>query len=877
MESAVELSVVTPPVGHGPVTTGVPWPRGTLPDLARLTLRDARGRPAALQTRVLDPWPDGSARWVLLDWIAEAGAGPYTLTAGEAPASFEGPRVRVERAGSILTVDAGAARFEFAVGGQFPFRSVTLGGAPAINPDGTFFRVEDEAGGVFAPLAETAEVEESGPVRVTVCLRGNLIAIGPKATPLCEFVARLHFFAGFAAVRFDLTLRNPRRAEHPGGLWDLGDAGSVFLRDAALTVSLPRGDAEVAVDCSAEIGAAFEPVAGPFELYQDSSGGENWKSTNHINRKREIPVSFRGYRLRAGGAERGGLRATPVVVASAGPRAIGVTMPCFWQNFPKAVEVDGRALALALFPRQFADVHELQAGEQKTHTFAVAFGPDAAPEVLDWFRSPARAAVPPAWYCGSGAIPYLTPEADDPNTGYLALVRAALDGPDTLDRKREVIDEYGWRHFGDVYGDHEAVYHKGPTPLVSHYNNQYDPILGFGLQYLRGGDPRWLRHMDELAAHVADIDVYHTDRDKAAYNGGLFWHTFHYADADTATHRSYPRSLLKHRPRPGIAEDDPRAKATRGVYAAGGGPANEQNYVAGLALHYFLTGNRTSYETAVGLARWVIDMDDGHKTVFRWLAGGETGLASKSRDANYHGPGRGSGNSLAALIEGHRLTGEPAFLAKAEQLIRRVIHPSDDVPERNLLDVENRWFYTMFLHALGRYLDYKATRGELDAAYAYARESLLHYARWMAAHERPYLEKPEILEYPDVTWAAQDMRKCEVFQFAARHASGEEKSKFLERAGFFFRDSVERLTAFETRTLARPVVLLLSLGYTHTHFQKHPDDAAPPPAVAVADFGAPEQFVPQKAKAMRRAKRLIAAGGVAFAAGAAGLLAWLLW
>ena len=105
------------------------------------------------------------------------------------------------------------------------------------------------------------------------------------------------------------------------------------------------------------------------------------------------------------------------------------------------------------------------------------------------------------------------------------------------------------------------------------------------------------------------------------------------------------------------------------------------------------------------------------------------------------------------------------------------------MPARNLLDAENRWFYTMFLQALGRYLDYKAELGQLDFMYAYARASLLHYARWMAEHEYPYLDKPEILEYPTETWAAQDMRKSEIFKYAARHATGAERERFLERAG----------------------------------------------------------------------------------------------
>ena len=95
-------------------------------------------------------------------------------------------------------------------------------------------------------------------------------------------------------------------------------------------------------------------------------------------------------------------------------------------------------------------------------------------------------------------------------------------------------------------------------------------MAGFAYQFLRSGDRRWRRPMDELAAHVIDIDIYHTDRDKSAYNHGLFWHTFHYVDADTGTHRSYPR-------------------AAQGRAAAG--PANEQNYATGLMLHYFLTGD----------------------------------------------------------------------------------------------------------------------------------------------------------------------------------------------------------------------------------------------------------------------------------------------
>ncbi len=876
MEDAVELQVTCPSAGRGPVTTGIPWPRGKLFDLQKLVLCDAHGTAVALQSRALDRWPDGSGRWVLLDWIAKAGAAPYYVSAGE-PAAVAGPVVKVAERNGVVIVDTGAARFQLGDSSEL-FSFKWLSGREECSC-GLSIAEEGEADHAipsYQPANNRIEVESSGSQRCCVRVFGELTKLASVMQPLVVIETRFYFFAGSSAVRIEFTLRNPRRATHPGGLWDLGDTGSVHLRDVSLSFCMMHTEAEGTIRCSPEVGTPAEKFIPRFELYQDSSGGENWRSSNHLNRKREVPTRVRGYRLLAKPQAAEGLRATPIVTLANGAHAVGVAVPQFWQNFPMAVEATNDALTLRLLPKQFGNLHELQGGEQKTWTFAVAFGADATAEQLEWFRTPARAFASPKWYCASGALPYLTPRADDPNVDYLKLVDAAIEGTDTFDHKREKIDEYGWRHFGDIYGDHEAVYHDGPEPMVSHYNNQYDAVAGFAYQFLRSGNLVWLRHMQELAQHVIDIDIYHTTQDKSAYNGGLFWHTYHYAAADTGTHRSYPRSLLQMKGMPGLDPNSEKAKRSKHIYAAGGGPANEHNYTTGLMLHYFLTGSEQAREAALGLARWVIDLDDGNKTIFRWLSRANTGYASQSRDAGYHGPGRGSGNSLSVLLDGHRLSGDAAFLAKAEQLVRRCIHPADNVPKRNLLDVENRWFYTIFLQALGKYLDHKAERGQLDATYAYARASLLHYARWMADNEVPTLSRPEILEYPNETWAAQDMRKCEVFQFATKHAVGSERDRFRERADFFFRDAVARLTASPTRTLARPVVLMLSYGYAHAHFQAHPNEAAPPPASAPSDFGAPQVFVPQKVIAKKRAKLLAAAGALGGAAAVAALVAWLL-
>ena len=176
----------------------------------------------------------------------------------------------------------------------------------------------------------------------------------------------------------------------------------------------------------------------------------------------------------------------------------------------------------------------------------------------------------------------------------------------------------------------------------------------------------------------------------------------------------------------------------------------------------------------------------------------------------------------------------------------------------------------MFLQAMGRYLDHKADLGQRDAMYAYARAALLHYARWMAEHEYPYLDRPERLEYPTETWAAQDMRKSDAFEYAARHTDGDERARFLERSEFFFNSSTAALAAMPTRRLTRPVVLMLVNGLLHAETRRNLSVCAPRPHVVPVDFGRPAVFIPQKLRAKRRLV-LIAATAAALA-GLAGLV-----
>jgi hypothetical protein len=848
-------SVPADTVGE-PITAGVPFPAGVCRDVSLVRVRDERGVPLPVQARPTALWGDGSVRWALLDLQADVGVAGTTLQVGVATDADEAApspavAVHVSGDGEHVTVDTATLRLRVRRGATGPFDDLWVHGRSVVDRAPTL-RVRDHEGRSLAVRVTAWHVDAHGPVRAEVGIDGR---IGDAADPVALVRWRLEAFAGATTIRLRTTLHNPRAAAHPGGIWELGDPGSVFLRDVVLALS-PAGAGSVHAAAAIELGEQVRPVALPFAIHQESSGGASWDSPVHVSRTGRVPLRYRGYRLDAGGDVRVGHRATPLVVAGRDAAAVGVTSARFWEVFPKAYEVheDG-TVAAAILP-EMAEPHELQGGEKCSHDLALSFGLElGAAQPPAWAVRPSAPSIDPTWWATTQVISGILPASSSPDT-YDTLVQAALDGQDTFFTKRERIDEYGWRNFGDLYADHENGPLGDDVTRVSHYNNQYDPIAGCLAQWARSGDPRWWTLADELATHVANVDIYWTDRDWANYNGGLFWHTSHYTDAGRSTHRSYPRA--------------------EGVH--GGGPSNEHCYSYGLMLHHFLTGDPDSGGAARRLAEWVMAIDDGTRQRFPLplLAGGASGRASSTASDDYHGPGRGAANCILALLNGWELTGDERFLTKADELVRRCIHPADDLPARDLLNRESRWSYVVFLQVLGRYLAARAWRGHAEPMWSYARASLLHYARWMTSHEHPYLEHPDQLEFPNETWAAQDMRKAEVFDLAAVYAGDlQERHVFAARAETFFAAALRDVSRFETRRRTRPVVLLLSYGFARAWHERH-GPSLPILAHSAIDYGRPERFVPQKTVAIRRLKWLAAAGVIALTAGAAALVSWLI-
>ncbi len=819
-----------------PVRLGIPFARGVLETPGAVGIVDASGHAVPSETAILARWPDGSARWALVEFLATAPSGDYEYGVVVDQDTDDGGAevaMRANRLDGAWRIDTGSTSFVVGATTLDPLSEVFVGDATRSLVERCEMVLTDGDG-----VRHRARVDSLGPERVGV-VRSTFQALGAfeaNGVDFCRFEARLDFWSQSGLVDFDFTLHNPRAATHPGGLWDLGDPGSVLFREMALELVLADGADWRTSWSAAPEDAPRDLAGGDLEIYQDSSGGENWNSRHHVDRDGRPTVRFRGARIRCGETTETRDRVSPTLHVDSKLGAVSVGVPRFWQEFPKSLELlEGRTVRVGLFPRQHEGLFELQGGEKKTHRVTLEFARsrDEAGG-LEWTHSPLKASLPPAYYEAAGAFPYLVADAKQHDNDWNALIANCIEGPHRLVAKREVIDEYGWRNFGDLWADHESAYYKGPEPVVSHYNNQYDGIWGLLYQFARTGDTRWLEPAHDLAQHVVDIDIYHTSEDRPAYSGGLFWHTDHYTDVGRSTHRTY-------------SADSPQAESGNPY---GGGPSCEHCYTTGLLYWHWMTGDPRGRRAVLGLADWVLRIDDGSRNVLGAIDDGPTGLASATYSPDYHGPGRGAGNPINALVDAWELSRDRKYLDKAEELIRRCVHPGDDPAAHGLHDAESRWSYLLFFQVLGKYLDAKLLNDEIDDAFAYARASLVRYAIWMAEHEAPYKERLDSVEYPTETWSAHDLRKSCVFDFAARYGPTEWRDRFLERAEFFYREGLEGLLSFDTCTFTRPLVIAMTCGAQRTQFRSEPPEIDVP-WDGGRDFGSPAEFAPQKARVKR--------------------------
>ena len=233
-----------------PLTRGVPLPQGTVSGVENLSLQDAQGRDVPVQLRVLGRWPDGSAKWVLVDFQADVEAGQeavYTLRYADQKAAASVQGVEITEREDRFEVCTGPLRFGIGKKAFALFDGVELGE----RAEGSFVSEVDVAprggGDAWAKISESefagatqrriygmggtclasegveeyaVEIEEAGPLRAVICCRGAYESTAPMHhyagyRPL-RFATRIYAYAGKAQVRVVHTVIvscNPRETE----------------------------------------------------------------------------------------------------------------------------------------------------------------------------------------------------------------------------------------------------------------------------------------------------------------------------------------------------------------------------------------------------------------------------------------------------------------------------------------------------------------------------------------------------------------------------------------------------------------------------------------------------------------------------------------
>ncbi len=791
-----------------PFTVGVPCSRGALFSLENLGL-ESNGKGLPFNATPLASWQDGSVKWLLLDFQASVEPNNTALLQlGEQQLSdqvdnqSEPVQVAIDDTGDTYQIDTGVTQFIVNKRSLALFDQIVYDDNTLLSEAASGIRLTDGGDEPAIPkVTAVSVVDPDNRLRKKISIDGFFQ--NAKEESLVDFNLKLNFYAGSSTVKGEFTLANSRAAEHPGGVWDLGDSGSFFFNSLSIDIQLAdesnlcQSSVRITPDIDWRLSEHSAQNNANLMLEQYSSGGKNWQSENHMDCRGEVPLKHKGFRYFEQGVQvSSGDRAQPTVHLSSGDRGLTAHIVDFWQNFPKGIQVDQSTVTLNFFPRSDADNYELQGGERKSHTFYLDFSNDKAS--LDAYINKATPRIALDYYAQTKVISWLP--ASRQESMMQELIDRGIEGENNFFEKRETIDEFGWRNFGEIYADHEESEYKGNDQLISHYNNQYDPVYGFIKQYLVTGDERWHELLSDLAQHIVDIDIYHTTEDRDEYNGGLFWHTHHYLKAFTCTHRTFSHE-----------------HAADFLYGEiGGGPGNEHCYTTGLSYCYFMTGDEKYKDAVLQLVNWISRVFDGSGTVIERVLQFKNKelpilkrLISGETIQRYKYPfNRGTGNYITALLDAYSLTGERSYLSTVESVIRQSMHPRDDISLRNLDHIEVSWSYLVYLQAVCKYLDLKTKLQEVDEACLYAKDSLLHYVDWMLENETPFLQKADNVEYPNHTWTAQDLRKANVFYIASLY-SEDKKDRYLEAAHFYVGHVEETLAKEETRYYSRIIILLM--------------------------------------------------------------------
>ncbi|MBC8236476.1 glycoside hydrolase family 127 protein [bacterium] len=475
------------------VCSGVPFAKGALQPEEPMHVETQDGTALPTQTKVLGQWPDGSVKWLLVQFPADCPANErreYFLVHGQGPAP-EMP-LTVEDESDQITVDTGPLQV------TVPKDNLTMFGDVCLQKDscktqvlagGTPMKFVLEDGTIHTSAnskPDAVTLEEKGPLRATISATGWLQ--GPDQNRLYKLDTRLRFYAGQSYVQGDYTFIC------------LGQPPLHRVKEISLDFSPTVGDAPRFI-----MPGDQQPSKGSLNLGQTAVLSVDSEMVCQVGlecNQTKAEKQLDGWGLLAG--ENG---------------SVGVAVRDFWHLCPKAIELapansaksntrlrlngEFGYIKLALWSERDGKILNLGRTRAKTHQVLYNFDSGQKDEraILNRicaFQEPLIATTEPEYFCSTDALGPLSPTGVAETAEYDRRIREAFE---PLHYERETSSrENGMLHYGDYY-------HGGYGNELTRGDLEYDTGHACFLLYARSGKRDYYDFAVACNQHFIDMDI----------------------------------------------------------------------------------------------------------------------------------------------------------------------------------------------------------------------------------------------------------------------------------------------------------------------------------------------------------------------------------
>lgn len=544
------VPLVVPPVAatgetSAPISFGVPLPFGALSPGEKLEVWEG-DQPILTQSQPMAFWgpgPDDSVRWMGISFVAryrDGKAGKYLLK--KAGAEVSSPLKVVDAAESVA-IETGTARFQiskraFRGPEQVEVKQGETWARLSTTVDSAGAYLVDEKGTRYEASADPnpeVRIDETGPVRAAVSVRGWYVNPANPQDRLCRFQVRLYAYAGLSRIDgFQRTIIT--YDTHVRKLSDVGFSVPVAAAGQNAVQWFAGIDGQIRSGSATGTEAVFFAQAAPDEVWLNRIDGEP------AGKRSDGWLAVRNSAGTASGFLRDVWEKFPKEISYAGGKMTFHSWPKHGRRIVAPEDEitrenihrnlfahQGPLLDLQLPEAYFNQLrvwHDAQRWDRENTSFigyrsdgsgvsmSICFGveyfPARMPETAVASQSMLNQAAPsaiadPAWNVASGVMPFLTAAGDPRWEKSDALIEAYATGMSNLAAVGRI---YGMWIYGNTNNNWDTGL-KAPWLHRLWQNSHYGHASFPWKFYFRSGDPRFLKMARAQTGNLMDVGIVH--------------------------------------------------------------------------------------------------------------------------------------------------------------------------------------------------------------------------------------------------------------------------------------------------------------------------------------------------------------------------------